>query len=137
MVPISFVLYTRVRIVPEIEKHKNIKRVKDVYDQCLDSGINETVEWTEMPAIVRNNNLRFVDGEFYPAFESLYADGKESHHCTEDYVVWRRSSDFCSLQWPMIFKDPLNMNKSILPSFVNQGLYICEFRNINLNYNER
>ena len=105
------------------------KRIKDEYDKCMKCGIDENVSWKEMPAILTENKLLFVDGEFYPSNDSLYfAGGDALKDCKERYIMWRRaahvfdgSSSKSGSALPMIFRSPSGLEKCVLPTCVKQG----------------
>jgi len=98
-------------------------KIKAAYDKCLDAGISENISWEKQTEVVRDNEIRFVDGEFYPDYESLYLDGKKSKFVTKDKIMWRRVNDYYkgNNKYPQIFKDNNSMDNSIKPEFVIQG----------------
>eukprot|EP01084_Bolivina_argentea_P100104 179827_1 len=101
-------------------------KIKADYDKCLAAGLNETVSWDEMPPIIRNKGILFVDGEFYPSQEALYYKGANdpkaiANKNDDKYIMWRRASDFIDFDLPVIFKDSNNLNQSIQPQHVRMG----------------
>eukprot|EP00485_Elphidium_margaritaceum_P005815 CAMPEP_0202690262 /NCGR_PEP_ID=MMETSP1385-20130828/5295_1 /ASSEMBLY_ACC=CAM_ASM_000861 /TAXON_ID=933848 /ORGANISM="Elphidium margaritaceum" /LENGTH=798 /DNA_ID=CAMNT_0049345499 /DNA_START=35 /DNA_END=2431 /DNA_ORIENTATION=+ len=101
-------------------------KIVDEYNKCLKGGLNETVAWDKMPAVIRSQNLLFVDGEFYPNNEALYFKGDADPNAIGDqnndnYIQWRRAGDFIAGGFPRIFKNPGNLSQSVRPEYIRMG----------------
>eukprot|EP00484_Ammonia_sp_Unknown_P001089 CAMPEP_0197023436 /NCGR_PEP_ID=MMETSP1384-20130603/4127_1 /TAXON_ID=29189 /ORGANISM="Ammonia sp." /LENGTH=804 /DNA_ID=CAMNT_0042451645 /DNA_START=22 /DNA_END=2433 /DNA_ORIENTATION=+ len=102
-------------------------KIKDEYNKCIQAGCNENVSWKQMPDIIRNNGLLFVDGEMFPGNEGLFFKGDQDPNAVgdknnENYIQWRRAGDFLnSSPFPSIFKNSSNLRESVQPQFIRQG----------------
>ena len=88
--------------------------------------MNEEVSWDKMPGIIRENGLLFVDGEFYPGNEALFYKGDDDVNAISDknndnFIMWRRAGDFLKGPFPVIFKNPNNLQASIRPEYIRMG----------------